>query len=100
MQLLTGVDMKNSLRHLTQSELADRWNKSIHTIERYRCDGVGPTYLKIGGKVMYRLEDIEQYEMTRLFTATNGAPKDDIPKESMTLSDAMAHIQTRPMRRS
>ncbi|KRH78594.1 hypothetical protein FERRO_15850 [Ferrovum sp. JA12] len=50
-------------RHLTQRELADRWNKSEATIERYRSDGVGPRYLKIGGKVMYRLEDIEQFEL-------------------------------------
>ena len=35
-------------RHLTQRELADRWNKSEATIERYRSDGVGPKYLKIG----------------------------------------------------
>ena len=50
-------------RHLTQRELADRWNKSEATIERYRSDGVGPRYLKIGGKVMYRLEDIEHFEL-------------------------------------
>ncbi len=50
-------------RHLTQRELADRWNKSEASIERYRSDGVGPRYLKIGGKVMYRLEDIEQFEL-------------------------------------
>ena len=36
-------------RHLTQRELADRWNKSEATIERYRSDGVGPRFLKIGG---------------------------------------------------
>ena len=49
-------------RHLTQRELADRWNKSEATIERYRSDGVGPRFLKIGGAVRYRLEDIEAFE--------------------------------------
>lgn len=54
--------MENQVRHLTQRELAQRWSKSEATIERYRCDGVGPPYLKIGGKILYRLEDILQFE--------------------------------------
>lgn len=58
-------------RHLTQRELADRWNKSEATIERYRSDGVGPMYLKIGGKVMYRIEDIEQFELDCLYESPN-----------------------------
>lgn len=60
--------MEAKVRHLTQRELADRWNKSEATIERYRSDGVGPVYLKIGGKVMYRVEDIEQFELACLFS--------------------------------
>lgn len=42
--------MKDAVKHLTQNDLANRWNKSVHTIERYRSDGTGPVYLKIGGK--------------------------------------------------
>lgn len=53
--------------HLTQRELAQRWHKAEHTIERYRSDGVGPQYLKIGGKVLYRVEDIEQFERECLY---------------------------------
>ena len=30
-----------------------------------RHDGTGPTYLKIGGRVAYRLSDIEAYEASR-----------------------------------
>lgn len=54
--------MDNQMRHLTQRELAHGWSKSEATIERYRCDGAGPPYLKIGGKILYRLEDILQFE--------------------------------------
>lgn len=53
--------------HLTQRDLADRWCKSEATIERYRSDGVGPQYLKIGGKVLYRHADIEQFERECLY---------------------------------
>jgi len=60
-------DTPYAIRHLTQRELAARWNKSQSTLERYRSDRVGPTYLKIGGKILYRLVDIEQYEHECLY---------------------------------
>ncbi len=54
-------------RHLTQRDLAERWGKAEATIERYRSDGVGPRFLKLGGGVRYRLEDIEQFERECLY---------------------------------
>jgi predicted DNA-binding transcriptional regulator AlpA len=64
-------------RHLTQRELAQRWNKSEATLERYRSDGVGPRFLKIGGKVMYRIQDIEQFEHECLYDASNSRATPD-----------------------
>ncbi|MGV1045333.1 helix-turn-helix transcriptional regulator [Limnohabitans sp.] len=55
-------------RHLTQRDLAIRWNKSESTIERYRSDGVGPIYMKIGGKVLYRTKDVEDFELECLYS--------------------------------
>lgn len=49
-------------KHLNQIELADRWNISERTLERWRWRGEGPAYLKLGGRVIYRLQDIEAYE--------------------------------------
>lgn len=69
--------METEIRHLTQRELANRWNKSEATIERYRCDGVGPKYLKIGGAVRYRLEDIEQFERACLYSSPDEAAYSD-----------------------
>ncbi|WP_084112851.1 helix-turn-helix transcriptional regulator [Belnapia moabensis] len=51
-----------TVRHLTQAELARRWRGSHRTLERYRYENKGPPYLKIGGRVLYRLEDIEAFE--------------------------------------
>ncbi len=31
------------------------------TLAQYRVDGIGPTYLKMGRKVRYRLEDLEAF---------------------------------------
>ncbi len=55
-----------TIRHLNQVELADRWNISPRTLERWRSIGEGLPYLKIGGRVVYRLEDVELYEQERL----------------------------------
>ena len=55
-----------SVRHLTQVDLARRWRMSERTLERWRWLGQGPAFLKIGGRVAYRMEDILSYEATRL----------------------------------
>ena len=52
--------------HLGQKELAQRWRMSEATLERWRSDGKGPVFLKILGRVLYRLEDIEAFEVASL----------------------------------
>ena len=55
--------MNNSpTKHLNQVHLARRWNLSPRTLERWRWLNQGPRYLKIGGRVVYRLEDVEAFE--------------------------------------
>jgi hypothetical protein len=49
-------------RHLNQIDLARRWRVSERTLERWRWLEQGPPYLKIGGRVVYRLDQIESYE--------------------------------------
>ena len=56
------MQARNSVHHLNQSQLADRWDVSEATLERWRSVGIGPVYLKLQGHVLYRLEDIEAYE--------------------------------------
>ena len=50
-----------STRHLNQKQLAERWGVSPKTLERWRWLGQGPKFLKLGGRILYRLEDIETY---------------------------------------
>lgn len=60
--------------HLNQIELAVRWRVSHRTLERWRWTGEGPRFVKLGGRVVYRLSDIEEYEqaMIRSSTPANG----------------------------
>jgi hypothetical protein len=55
---------------LNQVHLARRWHMSPRTLERWRWTGEGPAYLKIGGRVVYRLEDVETFERERRCEST------------------------------
>ena len=48
--------------HLSEKLLARRWGLSHRTLERWRREDRGPGYLRIGGRIVYRLGDIESYE--------------------------------------
>jgi hypothetical protein len=54
------------VRHLNQIDLSRRWGVSPRTLERWRWRGEGPAYVKLGGRVVYRLEDIEAFEAAQL----------------------------------
>lgn len=47
---------------INQRTLSDRWAVSERTLERWRWRGCGPRYIKLGNKVMYKIEDVEDYE--------------------------------------
>lgn len=59
------VEQPISLRHLNQIDLARRWRVSPRTLERWRWQKLGPSYLKVGNHVVYRIEDVEAYEAER-----------------------------------
>jgi hypothetical protein len=54
------------VKHLNQIELSRRWSISPRTLERWRWLQRGPAYLRIGGRIVYRLEDIEAFEAAQL----------------------------------
>ena len=51
-----------AIQHINQVELSRRWRLSPRTLERWRYQGTGPQFLKVGGRVVYRLDDIETFE--------------------------------------
>jgi predicted site-specific integrase-resolvase len=50
------------IRHLNQKQLAERWQVSEASLERWRSEKLGPDYLKLHGRVIYRQQDIEAFE--------------------------------------
>lgn len=51
---------------LTPELLAQRWNINPATLSQWRWNGRGPLFVKIGRRVLYRLEDIEAFEKQKI----------------------------------
>ena len=64
-----GTKMKATC--MNQLELAVRWGISHRTLERWRWTGEGPKFLKVGGRVVYRLCDVEEYEQAMIRSSTS-----------------------------
>ena len=58
---------------LNQIDLARRWRISPRTLERWRWLREGPRYLKLGGRVLYRVADIEAFEQSMLRLGASGS---------------------------
>ncbi len=67
---------------MTQEELAFRWKISEATLERDRSLRRGVRYLKIGGLIRYRFQDVLAYEdacvLEPALRAALAEPKDDL----------------------
>lgn len=48
-------------RLLRQAEAAEWLGLSARTLEKHRCCGTGPVYRKIGGRVVYAMEDLQAW---------------------------------------
>ena len=68
------IALNRQVVHLNQVQLARRWSLSPRTLERWRFHNTGPSYLKVGGRVLYRLIDVEAFEVGRLTGGTSPAP--------------------------
>lgn len=64
-------DTNKPVAHFNVYDLSKRWKMSHRTLNRWRQRGTGPRFLKIGGHVMYRKEDIEAFEAAVLKSITD-----------------------------
>jgi hypothetical protein len=54
------------VEHLDEKALAKRLSLSPRTLQRWRQERKGPAYLKLGGRIVYRLVDVEGWENARI----------------------------------
>ena len=56
---------------LTQSEAAELLRLSERTLERSRVSGFGPPFCKLGRRVLYRADDLDQWITSRVVRSTS-----------------------------
>lgn len=49
-------------QYLREDELAARWGISPRTLEKWRAEGQGPAYHRIGKSILYAPDDIFEHE--------------------------------------
>ena len=67
---LIRKETKMEVVHLNQKQLAARWRRSEACLERWRCEGISPKFMKLTGRVVYQMVDIEAYEESCLQVST------------------------------
>jgi predicted site-specific integrase-resolvase len=72
-----------AIQHIDQRALAERWQLSETTLERWRSQGVGPVFLKLHGRIVYREQDLEAYENQCLRTSTSARMACDSLQDSV-----------------
>lgn len=52
--------------YMSERQLAAYWGISSRTLQRWRIEGRGPRYVKLGRSVRYRVVDAAEFEVTHL----------------------------------
>ena len=63
---------------LTSEELADRWNLALKTLRQWRWNGRGPRYSKVNGQILYSVQHIEAFEISKERNNTTELPSKPI----------------------
>ena len=67
---------------------ADHVGLSVSTLEKLRLTGDGPIYVKLGRRVLYRLEDLEDWVAAHRYRSTSEYPESRVPLQAHGQADA------------
>jgi hypothetical protein len=59
--------------YLTPEEVVNRYQGqiSVRTLANWRSSGVSPPFVKIGGRILYRMNDLLEWERKRTVDSTS-----------------------------
>jgi excisionase family DNA binding protein len=63
-------ELPPSLRFLTQQRLAELLGVSERTLERWRVEGHGPKFVRVGRRPLYRIADVDEWAKKQTFGST------------------------------
>ena len=60
---------------LTPAEVAAWTRRSVQTLARWRCEGQGPRFVRVGGRIHYRVSDVRAWLDGRTAQSTSERPR-------------------------
>jgi len=82
---------------LSERELSAHWGVNVKTLQRWRAEGRGPRFMKIGRTVTYLPKDIEHFETYSLYESERGGAIVESPSPDMeALSSNRSVTSPRP----
>ena len=86
-------------RYVRTHEAARLLGISPRTLEKYRCHGSGPTFRKLGGRVVYAIDDLEAWADQAACRSTSDPHYDEARAAGRTNANvrtALLHQQPAP----
>ena len=71
------TELPPAVPRFTAPELAELLGLTIYTLQRYRSEGSGPAYEKIGNRIFYRHDVVEQWRQSQGRSSTSDIPSDN-----------------------
>lgn len=70
---MTTATISSERIFLTPNEVAQRYHGkvSVRTLANWRSSGVSPPFSKIGGRILYPLKELEEWEQNRTVRSTS-----------------------------
>lgn len=62
---------KTTTEVMTVNQAADYLGLAVSTLNKWRCHGGGPVFIKMGRAVRYRSEDLEAYISNSIASSTS-----------------------------
>lgn len=84
---------------INEAELAERWNLSPKTLQRWRSEGRGPRFMKMSKRVVYPMDEVLDFESQALRASTWESAGDVVRPIGANLMDPreIAHVTGLPL---
>lgn len=79
-------------RYLRTPEAARFLSLSHRTLEKHRCYGTGPRYSKVGGRVVYRVDDLQAWVDRGMKSSTSDPGTDTVLPAKRHAAIAPAYV--------
>ncbi|MFT0875891.1 helix-turn-helix domain-containing protein [Rhodopseudomonas sp. G2_2311] len=76
-------------RFLRTKEAAEFLSLSSRTLEKHRTYGTGPAYRKLGGRVVYSVDDLETWAARGAVTSTSDPRGQVLPAKRQSTADTL-----------